>query len=304
MEIRPATRRSAKPLIGLYGESGSGKTYSALILARGFAPTGKIAMIETESGRGEAYADVIPGGYDVISIREPFSPMVYGEAIALAEEMKVDCLIIDSASHEWEGAGGVLSMAADNQAKGVKGVLVWQQPKIAHQRNFMLKLMQTPIPLVIVCMRAKYPMQEAIRDGKREWVRSENLEPKQSEDILYEIFCHGWIDHQHRFHATKYTRPDLAQVIRDGEPITQDTGVRLGQWAAGGNIIAAEEIESAADYIDRWTRTIEAATKVADLQAWNTEKPLRDKIQWAPGQFPPLHERLKKAVDYFKGLGQ
>jgi hypothetical protein len=51
-------------------------------------------------------------------------------------------------------------MAADNQEKGTKGVLVWQQPKIKHQRHFMLRLMQTPIPLVIVCMRAKYPMEK------------------------------------------------------------------------------------------------------------------------------------------------
>ncbi len=34
-QFRPARRSEAKPLIGLYSESGAGKTYSALILARG-----------------------------------------------------------------------------------------------------------------------------------------------------------------------------------------------------------------------------------------------------------------------------
>jgi hypothetical protein len=34
--FRPAKRSEAKPLIGLYAESGAGKTYSALLLARGF----------------------------------------------------------------------------------------------------------------------------------------------------------------------------------------------------------------------------------------------------------------------------
>src|SRR5215472_5863573 len=54
--FRPATRAEAKPLIGLYSESGCGKTWSALLLARGFAgPLGRIGMIETEAGRGEAY---------------------------------------------------------------------------------------------------------------------------------------------------------------------------------------------------------------------------------------------------------
>lgn len=309
MEFRPATRRSAKPLIGLYGESGSGKTYSALLLARGFVgPKGTIGMIETESGRGEAYADLIAGGYNVLSIREPFSPIVYGEAIALAEKSNFDALIIDSASHEWEGAGGVLSMAAANQEKGIKGVLVWQQPKIHHQRHFMLRLMQTPISLVIVCMRAKYPMTEQIKDGKREWVRSEQLEPKQSEDILYEIFCHGWIDREHRFHATKYTRPDLASVIRDGEAITLETGQRLKQWASGDNVAEPEsrsdtagvETMTAENYVALWEIIIENATEAADLAQWNSEAAQRRKMQWAPGQYEALKNKIFAAVAYLK----
>jgi hypothetical protein len=163
-------------------------------------------------------------------IRGNFSPEAYGQAITDAEAAGLDALIIDSASHEWEGAGGVLSMAADNQAKGVKGVLVWQQPKISHQRNFMLRLMQTPIPLVIVCMRAKYPMEKKGND----WVRSTVLEPKQAEDILFEMFVHGWIDAANKLHVTKYTLPELANVIVDNEPVSIETGRRLADWAKGG----------------------------------------------------------------------
>src|SRR5262249_6120160 len=235
-QFRPAKRSEAKPLIGLYSESGCGKTWSSLMLARGFVgEKGRIGMIETESGRGEAYADLLPGGYAVLPIRESFAPSEYGKALTAAEDAKLDALIIDSASHEWEGAGGVLAMAAAAQAAGTKGVLTWQKPKMEHQRHFMLRLMQTPIPLVIVCMRAKYPMIETRnKKGEKEWVRSEVLEPKQSDDILFEMFVHGWIDREHRLHVTKYTRPDLAQVIRDNEPITIDTGRALAQWAAGG----------------------------------------------------------------------
>lgn len=230
--FRPAARSEAKPLIGLYAESGNGKTWSALLLARGYVgPNGRIGMIETEGGRGEANVGREPvGQYLVRPIRQDFSPMEYGRAISEAENAKLDALIIDSASHEWEGAGGVLAMAADNQAKGVKGVLVWQQPKINHQRHFMLRLMQTPIPLVIVCMRAKYPMEQV---KGSEWTRSKTLEPKQADDILFEMFVHGWIDAEHKLHVTKYTLPELANVIRDGEPISVETGKRLAAWARG-----------------------------------------------------------------------
>jgi hypothetical protein len=235
LTIRKAQRSEAKPLIGLYSESGAGKTTSALNLARGFVgPAGKICMIETESGRGEACADLIPGGFEVISLRDDFSPRTFGEAISLAEQSQADALIVDSASHEWEGIGGVLHMAAENQALGKKGPLVWQVPKIDHQRHFTGRLLQTSIKLVIVCMRAKYPMDEVAKNGKKEWTRSETLSPKQSEDILFEMFVHGWIDRdRHAFHGTKYTRPDLAEVIRDGQPISLATGEALARWAKG-----------------------------------------------------------------------
>lgn len=230
--FRPATRSEAKPLIGLYAESGCGKTWSALLLARGFVgPNGKIGMIETEGGRGEANVGREPvGQFLVRPIRQDFSPQEYGKAISEAEDAKLDALIIDSASHEWEGAGGVLAKAAQNQAEGKKGVLVWQQPKIDHQRHFMLRLMQTPIPLVIVCMRAKYPMEQ-VRGS--EWARSKTLEPKQADDILFEMFVHGWIDQEHKLHVTKYTLPELASVIKDGEPISIETGRALASWARG-----------------------------------------------------------------------
>ena len=170
-EVRPAKRSEAKPLIGIYAPSGCGKTWSSLMLARGFVgPKGKIVMLETEGGRGEVFADVLPGGYDVCSMRNDFSPENYGAAITAIEKTEPDALIIDSASHEWEGSGGVLSMAAENEAAGKKSMMVWQGPKLAHQRYFVLRLLATPIPCVIVCMRAKYPMREVQVNGKKEWV--------------------------------------------------------------------------------------------------------------------------------------
>jgi flagellar motor switch/type III secretory pathway protein FliN len=233
--FRPAITSEAKPLIGLYSESGCGKTYSALLLAKGFAgDMSKVGMIETESGRGEVYADdPVVGGYQVLPLRESFAPKEYGAAITAAGQAGLKVLIIDSASHEWEGAGGVLGMAAANQAAGKKGPIVWQQPKMDHQREFMLRLLQTPVPLVIVCMRAKYPMKEVLNNGKKEWTRSGTLEPKQADDILFEMMVHAWIDQQHSLHVTKYTKEAFRSIFIDNSPITVDTGKRLSAWAAG-----------------------------------------------------------------------
>ncbi len=247
MEFRPARRSEARPLVGFYAESFAGKTLTSLLLARGFVgPEGRIAMIETEGGRGEAYVDMpadwpahlSPGPYSVIPLRAGdeggFSPARYGEAIALAEKNKVDALIIDSASHEWEGTGGVLDMAEKNKAKGDKAVLVWQKPKMDHQRHFMLRFQHTPIPLVILCMRAKFRMVETTK-GK--WERSQQLDPIQADDILSDLFVHGWISKgDHAFHAGKLTRPDLASVFLEGKPVGIDTGRRLAAWCRAAEL--------------------------------------------------------------------
>ncbi len=237
--MRPSLKSSPKHLIGIYSESGCGKTFSALLLAKGYATDmTKVCMIETESGRGEMYAEhKIVGGYNVIPMHDNFSPSEYGKAIDVANHSSLKVLIVDSASHEWEGIGGVLSMAADNEAAGKKGQLVWQKPKIDHQREFMLRLMQTPIPLVIVCMRAKYPMEEVPKDGKKIWQRSKELSPKQSDDILFEMLVHGWPDYDHNFHITKPRGTEdevgILPVFGNGKPISVETGKRFAEWAAG-----------------------------------------------------------------------
>lgn len=232
--LRPALKSAAKLLVGIYSQSGCGKTMSALLLARGFVgDKGRICMIETESGRGEIYTESLPGGYEVISMQGSYSPKEFGQAISAAEAAKVDALIIDSASHEWEGVNGVLDMAAQNQEAGKKGLLVWQVPKISHSRDFVLRLMGTPIPIVIVCMRAKYPMEEKMENGKKQMTRSTQLEPKQSEDILYEMLAHGWIDKDHCFHITKYPDCFPKGMIEEGRPLSIATGKRLADWSKG-----------------------------------------------------------------------
>lgn len=236
--LREARRGNAKPLIGLYGESGSGKTWSALLMARGFVgPSGKIGMIETEGGRGEVYTGAPPvGDYLVCPLVEPFSPSNYGDAISACEKAGVDALIIDSGSHEWEAVGGVLDMAAENEAKGWKGQIVWTKPKLEHSRHFLLRFGQTKIPLVIVCLRSKFPLEEYIDEkGKKNMRRMKIPVPIQSDTFISEMLIHGWIDKAHNFHVTKYPDavPELAGVVVNGQPISIEAGARLGRWASG-----------------------------------------------------------------------
>lgn len=237
-EIRPATRQGVKPLIGLYSESGCGKTYSSLLLARGFVgPSGKIVMVDTESGRGSLYADVLPGGYDVLELRQPFSPGRYIEAIEAVEKSGAQLGIIDSASHEWEGSGGVLDMATEREAKsGKPGLHNWREPKMEHQK-FMLRLLQSPVPW-IVNLRAKHKTKQGKNaQGRTEIVKDEFTTPIQADDFIFEMTVHGEILKNHHFNLTKCSHPDLRRCMPNNEPTTVEHGKLLAQWcaSAGGN---------------------------------------------------------------------
>jgi hypothetical protein len=231
LEIKAATRKGVKPLIGLYSESGCGKTYSALFLARGFVgPTGKIVLIDTESGRGSLYADVLPGGYDVLELYQPFTPARYSEAITKAEDSGAGILVVDSASHEWEGSGGVLDMASEREAaSGKAGLHNWKQPKMEHGK-FMLRLLQSRLP-IIVCLRAKHKTRQGKDEkGRTAIIKDEFTTPIQADDFIFEMTAHAEILKDHSINLTKCSHPSLRTCFPASGPISEEHGRLLAQW--------------------------------------------------------------------------
>ena len=117
MSFRKAERKQAKLRLGITGPAGSGKTYSALLIAFGLG--GKIAMIDTENGSGDLYSHL--GDYDICSLTAPFDVRKYLAVIAEAEKAGYDTLIIDSLSHAWSGEGGLLDMQGRIAASSKSG---------------------------------------------------------------------------------------------------------------------------------------------------------------------------------------
>jgi hypothetical protein len=109
MQLQKAQRHQVKLRLGLSGASGFGKTYSALLLAYGITEDWtKIAVIDTENNSASLYADL--GGFNVVSLNEPYSPERYIEAIKLCEKAQMQVIIVDSITHEWQGKGGCLQL--------------------------------------------------------------------------------------------------------------------------------------------------------------------------------------------------
>lgn len=101
MELRKSSKKQAKIKLALAGCSGSGKTYSSLLLAYGMTNDwSKIAIIDTENGSADLYAHL--GNYNVLNLKSTYTPEKYIQAIEICEDAGMEVIIIDSISHCWE----------------------------------------------------------------------------------------------------------------------------------------------------------------------------------------------------------
>jgi hypothetical protein len=80
--FRPAVREGVPLLLGLAGGTGSGKTWSAMVLAKGLAGDKPFAVVDTENGRAKHYADDFR--FDVTDLHAPCVP----KPIKLPEQLK------------------------------------------------------------------------------------------------------------------------------------------------------------------------------------------------------------------------
>jgi hypothetical protein len=182
-------------LIALSGPTGSGKTLSALRLARGLAgPNGKIYAADTENRRMLRYARMFE--FEYCSIAAPFLSEKYTTAAEIAQKAHADVLILDSVSHEHVGPGGMLErfedelarLAGDNwdRREKLKGT-AWIKPKRAH-KAMLQRLIQLNMH-VICCLRAEPKL--IIRDdpkkpGKTEWLDA-GLQPVCGSDFMFDM---------------------------------------------------------------------------------------------------------------------
>ena len=159
MELKKAMRKQAKIKLALQGPSGSGKTYSALLLAAGMTDWSKIAVIDTENHSADLYAHL--GDYSVLQLSKPFSPERYIEAIQTCEDAKMEVIIIDSVSHEWEGSGGILDLHGNMPGNSFTN---WAKMTPRHNA-FVQKILESPCH-IISTIRTKQDYILSEKNGK------------------------------------------------------------------------------------------------------------------------------------------
>jgi hypothetical protein len=237
-EFKPARRENVPLLLGLAGGTGSGKTFSALLLAHGITGGQPFAIIDTENGRAKHYAELFPEMRHA-EIHAPFRPDKYADAIqAGAAEFPV--VVVDSMSHEWAGDGGCLDWHDDLMGGDqTKNLSAWIKPKKAH-KAMLTKLLQVGAH-VILCFRAEPKVEAVRRDGKLEIVPKASLTgldgwlPITEKMLPYELTASFLL----MADAPGVPKPIKLQeqhrpLVPLGEPLTVEVGRRLAEWARGG----------------------------------------------------------------------
>jgi hypothetical protein len=226
LQIRKAQRRKAKLRLALIGPSGSGKTMSALKLAFGIG--GKVGIIDTENGSADLYASL--GDYDVITLEKPYTVGKYREAITTFENGGYDTIIVDSLSHAWAGAGGLLDKQGQIANRpGTNSYAAWRE--VTPDHNALVEALLSSRCHIIVTMRVKTEYVLETNDRGKQVPRKVGLAPVQRDGVEYEFTVVMDIDIDHKAAASK-DRTTLFDGWRD--TITEGTGRQLLQWLESG----------------------------------------------------------------------
>jgi len=244
LAIRRAMRDAARLVIAFAGISGSGKTRTAIEFAFGLAnyDADKIGFIDAENKRGSLYADCLDNHpknpekkrFWIGDLQPPFSPSRYAQAIKQFEDHGVEVLIIDSATHEWEGEGGAQQIAEDNATQW--GKKDWAKAKDAHKK-FMNTLLQCNMH-VIVCVRAREKTKEEKNDKNKLVVTSLGIQPIQEKNFMFEMSASVMMWNEGQMQTAYKVPGELKPFLGRGEGyITSEDGYAVRKWVEGGNQI-------------------------------------------------------------------
>lgn len=285
-EAKPARRERTPLIIGIVAPSGAGKTKSALRLADGFARVvpGETVVIDTEAKRALHHAG--DHKFHHIDFEPPHGPLDYIEAGKAAMRRNPTTIIVDQASYEWEGMGGVLEMhdaeldrmAGNDWKKRERCTMAaWIKPKAEHNK-FKQFMIQQRVNWILL-FRAK----EKIKPQKGGEPLDLGWQPLGAEDLFYECILRCLLfpgaDGKPTWQSDKMGEREIMrlpgwfrELFEKPRQLDEDIGEQLARWAAGSDIAppVATSSRSQAGFTERFaacTTRAQYEAVYADLKA-------------------------------------
>ncbi len=226
ISIRKAKRSATKLRILLTSPSGGGKTFGALLLAKGLG--GRTVVIDTEEGSSDLYDELHE--FDVIDLKPPFTPERYVEAISAAEAAGYEVIVIDSVTHCWSGKGGCLELVDDIAKAQFRGN-TWSAFSVItpRWRAFVDAILRSSAH--IVCTGRSKTETAQVEDHGKKKVAKLGMKLEARDGLEYEFTT--VLDLVHDGHYATVSKDRTGIFSGDPKPITVDTGKRLAEWLAG-----------------------------------------------------------------------
>lgn len=274
--FKKAVKTDSKLRMAISGVSGSGKTYTSLLLATHLTPN-KVAVIDTERGSASKYADIF--NFDVLELTD-YHPNNYIEAIKAAVKAGYKTIVIDSYSHAWIGEGGALDLVeeATARSKSKNSYVAWKDVTPLHRK--LVDTMLAADAHIIATMRAKSEyIQTKNANGFTE-IKKVGTTAVQRDGTEYEFDIVGEIDLDNKMIIEKSRCSDLkgAIIAQPGKNLADI----LKKWLTGVSVDNAtlapqtdvepwnEPAEQASDLISE--NQMKAFIIKAGKQGWTDEK--------------------------------
>ena len=305
-QVKKAKREKIYVKMALIAPSGGGKTYGAHLLSQGMAEeiekeTGKkakILMANTESKRGYYYANEFD--YDIIDINPPHNPEKYVELIEFAVQEGYDILIIDSASHEWEGKGGCLEL--HQQAGGQ--YQSWKSVSPRHAK-FINAIADSHIH-IIATMRGKDQYEMTKDERGKTTVQKFGIGAKQRDGFEYEFTCTFLIDQ--KTNVAEVQKDNTHIFDKEGPTILSSShGRKIIQWANSGEgytpVVRKDEEEEVPDNDLKSTKQ-QIISKCVELGGQSNEAMMKIVKEYVPNGNPNMLKNIDKAKELLSKLNE
>ncbi|WP_405330773.1 AAA family ATPase [Leeuwenhoekiella sp. LLG6367-2.1] len=269
MQLQTAQRQQVKLRLGISGPSGFGKTYSALLLAFGITEDySKIAVIDTENASASLYAHL--GDFKVINLEAPYPPERYVHAIEVCEKAGIEVIIVDSITHEWNGAGGCLEI---HEKLGGR-FQDWSKVSPRHQ-TFIDKILQSKCHVITSARRKVNYSMDTEPNGKTKVVKHGTKEITR-EGFEYELTVNFELLNEK--HLVKASKDRTGLFMNKPEfVINSATGRKLVSWCMEG--INVEEIRKEIQQCETLEGLRHVYSKYPNLQSAILEEVLKRKVQ-------------------------
>ncbi|CAI3935959.1 RecA/RadA recombinase (RecA) (PDB:1B22), partial [Commensalibacter communis] len=207
------------------------------------------------------------GTFDFLHLdfQPPFTPERYIEAIQTCEQAGASVIVIDSASHEWNGEGGIVEMsdeialrkATDSQTGEVNfkkldavKMLSWAEPKKQHKK-MMAKLTQVRSH-IIFCLRAEEKVKPIKNHKGFTEVVNQGFQPICEKGFMFEMTASLTLEPTNpgkpNYELDKKLNRDMQVIFQNGQLISVEHGKRLKEWSESGCDIQPEQSNLKRDY--------------------------------------------------------